>query len=125
LNDLEYQLREWGSFHIAHVDFADEFGENILYNAGILQGRVQFQAETSKVLCPDAPRRIQRVQIAVNRLEEPDRGVLVSWYCAPVREDGAPYTRREMAAAMSLTKPDFDGILRKARKTVRKYLPSR
>ena len=97
---LECLLREWGAWWIRNMDFADEWGENALYRAGILWGRVQYGRSGHKILCPEQPRRLKDVDRAVTSLRDTNEAQMapvILWYCAPLKPDGAPYSMREIA----------------------------
>jgi hypothetical protein len=112
---LEHLLREWGAFHIKHLDAADEWGTNILYGAQLLQGKVQYGRSGHKILCVDTPRHLQAVDIAVNRLPFAQKGPVVMYYCAPLKEDGNPYSLAEIAFLLYKRK----GCVRKLKEGVR------
>ena len=59
-------LREWGSFVCTHIDFADEYGENILYRCAQF-GYTDPEPGKSKILCPDMPKRLRKVYVAVRK----------------------------------------------------------
>lgn len=94
---LDHLLREWGEWHIRHIDFADEWGENILYGAQLLQGRVQDPGQGHKILCPDQPRHLQTIDINVNKLPFAQKRAVTCWYCAPNKKDGTKYTKPQVA----------------------------
>jgi hypothetical protein len=94
---LEDLLKEWGAFHARNIDFADEYGENILYGAQLFQGRIQYGQSGSKILCQDTPSHLQRVDIAVNKLPFAQKGAIVLFYCSPIKESGLQYTKPELA----------------------------
>lgn len=122
---VEYMLREWGSFVERHIDWANELGENILHRAGVLSGRVQEGISGHKVLCPDAPLRIRKVDQAVRRLTDAQRDAVVLWYCLPVKmETGKPHTYQELAEYLEIHKDTFKRRLSYARRNLRKSLLS-
>jgi len=112
---LEHLLREWGAFHIKHLDAADEWGTNILYGAQLLQGKVQYGPSGHKILCVDTPRHLQAVDIAVNRLPFAQRGPIVMYYCAPLKKDWTAYSKAEIAFLLYKRK----GCVNKLEKGVR------
>jgi hypothetical protein len=77
-----------------------EYGENILYRAGIMGGRVQDPGDGHKILCPDTPRHLQAVDIALNRIDPLPAKVVRVWYCAPQKEDGEAHTKAELVLLM-------------------------
>lgn len=94
---LEHLLREWGAFHVEHAEYANEWGENILYGAQLLQGRVQYGQSGHKILCVDTPSHIQAVDIAINKLDFAQMAPIVMYYCAPLKDDGQPFSLAEIA----------------------------
>lgn len=109
IRKLRRRLIRWGDFNIRHMDHADEYGENILYAAGILEGRVQDASRScSKILCPDAPRHVQEVDIAVNKLPFAQKRAITNWYCAPLREDGNPHTKAQIAMKSRTSRAAFE-----------------
>jgi hypothetical protein len=112
---LEHLLREWGAFHIKHLDHADEWGTNVLYGAQLLQGKVQYGKSGHKILCVDTPRHLQAVDIAVNRLPFAQKGPIVLHYCVPIKEDGTRYSPAELAFLLYKRK----GCIRKLEEGVR------
>jgi len=113
---FEGLLREWGEHVIKHIDWADEYGENILYQAGLFEGSVQEGRSGSKVLCPEMPPRLRKVDLLVNRLPNRESKCVKAWYCAPPKEDGKLYTKRELARVMGISKYKFDEFLRRGKK---------
>jgi hypothetical protein len=114
-----YQLRHWGDFTAKHMEHADEWGENILYGAGLLQGRVQdASASGSKILCADTPRSIQVVDIAVNTLPPFEMRAIRAWYCATPREDGRLWTESQVAVKLRSSTTAFESALKSAERKV-------
>ena len=109
-------------FHVEHMDWADEYGENILHEAGLLEGRVQDVSFGSKVLCPDMHASLRKIERAVLGLPNWQEKCVRAWYCAPIKEDGKLYTKRELARLLRLSKEKFDTNLRNARRKLRKTL---
>ena len=119
---LEGLLREWGVFHVEHMDWADEYGENILHEAALLEGRVQDVSFGSKVLCPDMHSSLRKIERAVLGLPNWQEKCVRAWYCAPVREDGKLYTKRQLARLLGLSKYKFDEYLRGGKKKLSRVL---
>jgi len=105
-------LREWGDFVIAHMDHADEIGENVLHRYSEY-GYTDPQPEKSKVLCADMPIHLKRMDIAVNRLPHLQRATITLTYCAPIKGDGNEYTKSELARKLRINKGKFRAELRK------------
>jgi len=118
--NLEFLLREWGNFHIKHADHADEWGENTLYRAGVMGGKVQYKSDGHKILSPDMPSHLQKVDILLRRLPIMEALAVKLHYCTALREDGNPYTPEQLAmrARMSLTA--FGNNLRSGRKSLKR-----
>ena len=117
---IELLLREWGTFQIRHADFADELGENILYRAGVMGGRVQDKGDGHKILCVDTPRHLQRVDILIRRLPVMQALAIKLWYCVPLKEDGHPYTMQELAIKARIGLRAFEDNLRAGRKGLKR-----
>ena len=115
-------LREWGSFVSAHIDFADEYGENILYRCSIYKGYIDPNPGASKILCPDMPKRLRKVDAAVRTLSDLRRNCVLLWFCAPLREDGRAHTRSEFSRMLRINKGKFRAELRKAEHQLEKLL---
>ncbi len=119
---LEHLLREWGSFHVKHMEHHLEYGENILYRAGIMGGRVQDISDGHKILCPDMPRHLQAVDIALKRLTDIQALVIKVFYCAPLRKDGAKYTNPQLALKVRMSLTAFDKNLEEGEEMLDKVL---
>ena len=114
-------IREWGSFVCAHIDWADEYGENILYRCSQF-GYTDAEPGTSKVLCPDMPKRLRKVDAAVRKLSDLRKNCILLWFCAPLREDGRPHNRSEFARMLKINKGKFRAELNKAQNQLEKLL---
>ena len=112
---IELLLREWGQFHIKHMDHADEWGENTLYRAGVMGGRVQSKGEGHKILAPDMPSHLQKVDILLRRLPLMEAMAVKLWYCAPLRDDGQPFTMAQLACKARVGLKSFEDNLRVGR----------
>ena len=106
------ELRAWGDFIIKHMNHADEYGESIL-SRYIEYGYTDSTPATDKILCPDMPTRLQRLNIAVNRLSTPQRAAVTLHFCSPLKEDGNVYTMSELAKLVKMNKGRFRAELRK------------
>lgn len=104
------------------LDFSDEYGENILYGAALLQGRVQYQKWGSRILCPDMPAVLRKVDAQVRRLPNWEEKCITMWYCCPPREDGRAYTKRDLAGFLGVSKAKFDANLRAGRRKLRRAM---
>jgi len=118
---LELLLREYGDFVIKHLEWPDEYGENILYRAGIMGGRVQVQGDGSKILCPDMPRRLQKVDIALKRIPTIPSLVVRVFYCAPLNGD-KNYTKGQLASLTRMSLTAFDTNLSKGKRLLKKEI---
>ena len=116
---LEHLLREWGSFNIRHMEHHLEFGENILYRAGIMGGRVQDPGDGHKILCPDMPRHLQAIDIALHKIDPLSAKVVKVWYCAPPKPDGEHYTMAQLALLLRMTSWAFEQQLNKGRNSLK------
>lgn len=113
-----WQLRNWGAFRIKHKEHADEYGENILYRAGVVGGRIQDTRSGSKILCADTPSDIQVVDIAVNKLSFTQKRAVEWWYCTKDRDDGRLWTTAQIAMKSRTSKSSFDLSLKAGEKKV-------
>ena len=114
-------LREWGSYVCAHIDFADEYGENILYRCA-QYGYTDPEPGASKVLCPDMPKRLRKVDVAVRKLTDLRKSCVLLWFCAPLREDGRAHTISQFSRILMINKGKFRAELRKAINNLEKLL---
>jgi len=114
-------LREWGSYVCAHIDFADEYGENILYRCSQF-GYTDAEPASSKILCPDMPKRLRRVDVAVRKLGDLRKKCIFLWFCTPLREDGRAHTISEFSRILRINKGKFRAELRKAQNQLEKLL---
>lgn len=119
---LEGLLREWGEHVLRYLDYADEYGENILYEAGLLQGKVDGGVFGAKILCPEMPVRLRKIDQLVKRLPNHQMKCVRMWYCAPTKDDGKVYTKRELAGILGMSKYKFDENLRNGRRKLRIFL---
>ena len=113
---LEFMLRNWGDHHIRHDEHASEYGDNILYAAGLLQGRVQDSSWAgSKILCEERSSTVREVDRAVAKLPFAQKRALVGWYCSPLKDDGTPHTKAQIAMKLRTCRSSFESSLRKAK----------
>ncbi len=105
-------LKRYGEWLEKHRDHADEYGENTLYRAALLGGRSDNDTESGhKILCPEMPASIRKVEIAVRRLPRHIRGVIEVWYSAPLRSDGTTYTASQLARLFGMSTSEFNRLL--------------
>jgi len=91
-------LQEWGSFVQAHLHHDGFPEENILYRWARI-GEVQDQPPGSRILCPDMPSHLRRVDVVVKRLPNLEEKCVRMWFCAPLRDDQKRYTAKQLARA--------------------------
>ena len=115
-NRLEMLLREWGAFNLTHMDHANEYGSNILYAAGLMGGRVQDKGDGHAVLDVDTPLRLRRVEHAMHRINPTAALAIKLFYCCPLKKDGLKYSRKELAALISLSEKSFMSLIKRGRK---------
>ncbi len=114
-----WQLRNWGTFKIKHAEHANEYGENVLYGAGLMQGRIQDASGAGpKILCADTPSDIQAVDIAVNKLSFAQKRAVEGWYCEPDRKDGRLWTLAQIATKSRTSVASFERNLLSGEKKV-------
>ena len=109
-------LREWGDFVIAHLDHADEYGESILYRMAKFGGYTEQGDSAHKILCEDMPMRLKKIDRAVNELPRREKEVVTAFFCAPLKDDGNVYTKRELAALIGVNSYNFNGHMSRAKK---------
>lgn len=107
LKKLTGLLHEAGDWHRKWFDFNGFSPINMHYRIW-REGHVCHVEQGHKVLCPDQPSYLRMVDMAVLRLPSRQRDCLTVKYFFPLRPDGHPYTHRQMAHAMGLTKPAFE-----------------
>ena len=122
MSKLDYRLKSWGVIRMHDENFADEYGENILYRCGVLQGRVDEPIKRDKVLCPDRKKWFRDVDKAVNRLPFAQKNAIYGWYCVPIKENGNPMSIRQLSDLLSISTRQFDKNLKSAMKRLRKLL---
>ena len=115
MNRITALLREWGDWVIRHVDHADEYGDSILYRIS-QYGHLDPAPGGHKVLCPDMPRRLREIERLVRGLPNFERKCVTIKFCAPLKEDGNPYTNRDLARMLKTSKYNFEKSVRKAKK---------
>lgn len=106
-------LRSWGDFIIKHMYHAEEYGESVLHRYSEYLCKTDSPPASDKILCPDMPSKMQKLHINVNRLVFPQRAAVTLYYCAPIKEDGNPYTLSELAKLVKMNKGRFRAELRK------------
>ena len=109
-------LKEWGDFVADHLDYADEYGESIIYRVSKLGGYVDQGQSTSKVLCEDMPYKLKKVEKGVKKLPRWERCCITAFFCAPLKDDGNPYTKRDLAHLLNINKYNFDQHLQRGKR---------
>lgn len=118
---LEFLLKEWGAWFEKHITWADEYGDNILYRAGFMGGKGGTPGH--KILCPECPKSVQRINRAICRLPAAENEAIVSWYCFPYDDEtGKKYTKQQVAGMLHISYHALDKRLGRARKKLRKSL---
>ena len=116
-------LREWGDFVADNLEWANEYGENIIHRAGVLGGYVDQGQSEHKILCPDMPPRLRQVEVAVKSLDPRERDCIQVYFCAPLKEDGNPYTKSELARKIGVKgKKAFESYLGRGKNKLEKKL---
>ena len=126
MKNVEGSLREWGNFHIKHIDHADEYGDNILvgfaeYGFTEKAGAVKVDFDGASlgrdtILCPDMPEHLRKVERAVRRLSDIEQKCLTLSYCIPLRSDGHPYTISQLSRILHINKGKFRSALKDAKR---------
>jgi hypothetical protein len=115
-------LQEWGSFVADNLDFADEYGESIIYRCAKFGGYTEQGDSGSKILCPDMPPHLRKIEVAVKTLPGYERKCVTAFYCSPLKDDGNPFTKRELALLLKTSKYNFDRYLSRGRQRLDKLL---
>ena len=130
---LPSMLIAWGDWWIRNLESMGLSSVNLLYKLvreGGARPDVTYETDDEgevltgrdRILCPDAPGSVRKVQRAVNRLPNWEQKCIIMWYCAPLKEDGHPYTKRALARRLSMSMYKFDSHLKYARKKLKKLL---
>lgn len=114
-------LREWGDFVSRNIDYADEYGDNILHKYAVL-GCLPSVPGESKILCPDMPAKLHKIDLAVKKLPNLEEKCVSMWFCAPIKDDGNLWTKREIARLLGLSKYNFERNLRNGVKKLQNEL---
>jgi hypothetical protein len=122
-------LYAWGDWWIRNIEKMGHSGTNLLYRIIHEAGArpdVSYSTDDNgevftgrdRILCPETPRGVRNVQIAVNGLPNLEEKCIIFRYCSPLKDDGNPYTKRELARCLKMSLYRFDTTLRNARKKV-------
>jgi hypothetical protein len=114
-------LREFGDFIIANMHHTGYSEENILYRWARI-GEVQDPPSRDKILCVDMPAHLQKVDLALKKLPNWEEKCVRMWFCAPLQEDGNPYTKRQLARKLRISKYKFEINLKNGQKNVKKLI---
>lgn len=118
----DIRLTEWGRFTEKNLDYADEYGDSILFRFGLYATTTSGGGVGHKILCADEPYPIQKIGIIVKRLPERERLVLTAHYCAPLKECGNPFTKNDLADILEISVMDFNRALSRGRRMVENRL---
>lgn len=124
MSDINSRLKAWGDYICRHLDYADEYGESILHRYSEY-GYTDSQPSGHKILCPDMPPHIRKVDLAVKKLKVKNELMakcLWLHYCAPLRPDNNPYTCSQLARMLSINKGAFRAWVRKGKRAVESAL---
>ena len=133
---LPSMMIAWGDWWIKNLERMGNPGINWLYrliHEGGARPDVSYETDDNgeiftgrdRILCPEYPKSnscVRKVQLAVNSLPNIEEKCIIFWYCAPLRNDGHPYTKRELARYLNMSKYSFNSHLKYARKKLRKVL---
>lgn len=114
-------LENWGKWVCNHLDWADEYGESVIYQMS-KYGLVDPQPNGANILCADMPPRIKKVDSIVNTLDELRKNCLLLQYCTPLKPNGHKFTVTEFSHILRINKGKFRAELRKAERQVKKSL---
>jgi hypothetical protein len=104
-------LSEWGAFVQAHMHHDGFPEENILYRWARV-GEVQDKPAADRILCVDTPAHLRRVDVMLKKLPNLEEKCVRIWFCAPLRDDGEPYTKRQLARKLKMSKYKFESVLK-------------
>jgi hypothetical protein len=119
---VEYLLKEWGGYHEKTIDWANNWGANILYRAAFLAGK--GGAPGHKILCPDMPARVRKIDTLVSRLPDEQKLAIRLQYATPLASEEKGKTVKIFAEYMDVSERKFKQLLTDARKCLRKNLLS-
>jgi len=133
MQSLTAVLIAWGDWWIRNKEHMGLSNVNLLYKLAREGGaRPDVSYETDdmgevltgrdRILCPEAPRNVRKIQRAVNRLPNWEQKCVTIWYCSPLKNDGHPYTKRELARVLGKSKWKFNIYLRNGRKKIGKMV---
>ena len=111
-------LHEWGSYVADNHDWADEYGESIIYRCAKFGGYTEQGDSGHKILCEDMPPHLRKVENSVRRLPGYERKCITAFFCAPLKDDGNPFTKRDLALLLGISKDAFDRYLSRGKKGV-------
>jgi hypothetical protein len=115
-------LKEWGSYVADNLDYADEYGESIIYRCAKFGGYTEQGDSGHKILCPDMPPHLRKVESAVRGLPGYEQKCVIAFYCSPLKDDGNPFTKRELALLLKTSKYNFDQYLTRGKNKLDKVL---
>ena len=123
MNRLEGLLQEWGRSALKFINYADEYGENTLYRAGILGGKVQYKSAGHKVLCPNVSRAVRTLDTAIwAYLSENEQNAIGAWYIMLATEREEPVKLQQVAELLDISYSAMRKRLTRARKKLRQAL---
>ncbi len=126
-------MTAWGDWWIKHLEGMGHPGINWLYRLIHDRGArpdVIYDTDDNgevfisrdRILCPEMSKNVRKVQIAVNSLPNIEEKCIAFRYCAPPKDDGNLYTKRELARVLHMSRYAFNNHLARARKKLRKNL---
>ena len=130
---LPAMMIAWGDWWIKNLERMGNPGINWLYrliHEGSERPDITYETDDNgevfagrdRILCPEMSQSVRKVHLAVRRLPNIEEKCVIYWYCAPLKEDGNPYTKRELAHRLHMSKYKFNSYLKYARKKLRKTL---
>ena len=133
MRKLPSMLFAWGDWWIKHFENFGHPPINWIYrlvHEGGARPDITYDTDDNgevfvdqdKILCPEMPKNVRKVQLAVNRLPNLEEKCVTFRYCSPLKDDGNPYTKRELARFLSMSKYSFDSHLRNGRKKISNLL---
>ena len=130
---LPAMLIAWGDWWIKNLENMGLSRVNLLYKLvreGGARPDVTYETDDNgevfvgrdRILCPDMPKNVRKVQLAVNALPNIEEKCVIFWYCAPLMDDGNPYTKRELARRLQMSRWNFNSHLKYARRKLKKKI---
>ena len=114
-------LHECGDWHRRNDEYTGFSPVNIHYRIW-REGHVSRGFGKDRILCPDQPKHLRMVDMAVAKLPKRQKDCVRMKFFAPLNEDGHPYTHREMSQVLEISKYSFERNISRAKKAISAHL---